>query len=448
MTRLSYDKGTILVKGDVRVPYTTWDPRTNCYRAMALHYRDVVEYLELSKVEFSDEVLDTIPCPIFQASEIKLRGYQEEALDAWLRAGKKGTIVLPTGAGKTVVAMEAISLLNEATIVIVPTLDLVDQWKGRLEEEFSIKIGLLGGGSYEIEAVTVATYDSAYIHAPNLGNRFKLMVFDEIHHLPAPGYSNIAEMFAAPFRMGLTATYEREDGLHKELPRLVGGKVFEAEIGQLAGKHLAEYDLKIISTDLTPKEKLEYDKNQNIYLDFLRRNNVKLRTPQDFRRFVMRSGRDPKAREALLARHRARTIALNSRGKLIALKGILEGHKGDRVLIFTEYNELVDRISRNFLIPSITHKTKKEERKENLGRFRTGEYSTIVTSKVLDEGVDVPEASIGVILSGTGSKREFRQRLGRILRKKEGKRAILYEIVSKKTSEVISSKRRKRAVGA
>lgn len=161
----------------------------------------------------------------------------------------------------------------------------------------------------------------------------------------------------------------------------------------------------------------------------------------------MRTGRDPKARRALLARNRARSIAMNSGSKLEALKNILEKHQQNRVLIFTEHNELVHRISQDFLVPSITHKTPKDERRHNLGCFRTGEYTTIVTSKVLDEGVDVPEASVGVILSGTGSTREYTQRLGRLLRKREGKRAILYEIVSKKTSEVGTSRRRHMPVG-
>jgi len=447
---LRFEKGTISVKGDIRVPNTTWDSRSSCFRGLALHYRDMVEYLRNSDLDFSDRVLDLIPCPELPKPKFRLRDYQEKALKAWLDAGKRGTIVLPTGAGKTVIAIEAISCVNEPTLVVVPTLDLMDQWQNRLKEELDIKVGAYGGGTHDLKAVTVATYDTAYLRAEELGNKFKLIIFDEVHHLPAPGYSTIAEMFASPHRMGLTATYEREDGLHKDLPRLVGGKVFEVKIEELAGKHLAEYDLKIIPTDLTPEEKAEYDKNYKIYLRFLRANKIALRTPRDFQRFVMRTGKDPKAREALLARHRARRIALNSASKLQVLRSILQkhNHETDRIIIFTEHNELVHRISRDFLVPSITHKTQKDERQLNLENFRAGKYRIIVTSKVLDEGVDVPEANIGVILSGTGSTREYRQRLGRILRKKEGKRAVLYEIVSKKTSEVGTSKRRHTPVSA
>jgi len=266
-----------------------------------------------------------------------------------------------------------------------------------------------------------------------------------VHHLPSPGYANIAEMFIAPYRLGLTATYEREDGLHKALERLVGGKVYEIGVDTLKGTHLAEYTTRKIVTDLTDDERKEYEKYHGVFADFLKAKHVVLRSPRDFQRFVMRTGRDPRAREALLARNRARRIALNSQSKLQILSEILATHFGERLIIFTEHNSLVYAISKEFLIPAITHTTQKDERAEILDNFRTGKYKTIVTSKVLEEGIDVPEASVGVILSGSGSKREYKQRLGRILRKKEGKLAILYEIVSKGTTEIGISRRRKHA---
>ncbi|HDH41063.1 MAG TPA: ATP-dependent helicase, partial [Candidatus Altiarchaeales archaeon] len=212
---------------------------------------------------------------------------------------------------------------------------------------------------------------------------------------------------------------------------------------RLSGKHLAEYSLKRIYTELTDEEKIEYKKNYNYYRNYLRTHNISLRNPRDFKFFIMRTGRDPEARKALLARHRARKIALNSSSKLRVLSRLLQKHSKDRVIIFTEHNDLVRMISHKFLIPSIIHTTRKEERQDVLKKFKQGIYPRIVSSKVLDEGVDVPEANIGIILSGTGSKREFIQRLGRILRKKENKKAVLYEIVSRETTEVRSSYRRR-----
>jgi len=129
---------------------------------------------------------------------------------------------------------------------------------------------------------------------------------------------------------------------------------------------------------------------------------------------------------------------------MAALRNLLSKNVAAKVLIFTQHNKLVHKISRTFLIPAITHQTSKEERSDILNKFRSGAYKSVVTSRVLDEGIDVPDATLGVILSGTGSSREFIQRLGRLLRKKEGKRARLVEIVSRETKEVKISKRRKK----
>ncbi|UCD73394.1 MAG: ATP-dependent helicase, partial [Candidatus Bathyarchaeota archaeon] len=137
-------------------------------------------------------------------------------------------------------------------------------------------------------------------------------------------------------------------------------------------------------------------------------------------------------------------IALNSEAKIEVLSEFLKTYREEKALIFTRFNQLVYRISRRFLIPAVTHQSPREERKEILEKFKSGEYGVIVTSQVLDEGVDVPDASIGFILSGTGSSREYIQRLGRILRKRKGKHAKLIEIVARDTLETRMSQRRHR----
>jgi len=443
---ISFDKGTLLIRGDLRVPNSTWDERVKAFRTLALYYKDIVEYLEKSHFRFKDLVQDLIPCPTLSCS-VELRSYQLNALKAWDKAGRRGIIVLPTGAGKTVIGIKAIELLNGPTIVVVPTLDLVEQWRQRLAEELKVEIGIFGGGENMERAVTVSTYDSAYLRAGEIGNRFSFIIFDEVHHLPAEGYRQIAEMFTAQHRLGLTATPERDDMLHKEIPRLVGGIVYRLETDDLAGRYLSEYSLERINLELTEEEKLVYQRCQKTYTDYLSSSGFRLRNPSDFRRFIMISARNRDAREALLARNRALDIAYNSQAKMDALEEIIRSNPEDRVLIFTQHNQLVHRISKRFLLPYITHRSGKDERSEVLRGFREGRYRALVTSKVLDEGIDVPEASLGVIMSGTGSSREFIQRLGRLLRKREGKRARLIELVSGKTSETRTSSRRKKSVG-
>jgi superfamily II DNA or RNA helicase len=306
-----------------------------------------------------------------------------------------------------------------------------------------VEAGVVGGGENVVRMVTVSTYDSAYSLAAQLGNNFLLLIFDEVHHLASPGYMQIAEMYIAPYRMGLTATYERSDQRHALLPLLVGDPVYSVSLEELtAEKHLSNYTYEKVSVELTAEEQRTYDAEMAIFRKYLVERRIVLKTAFDFQRFIMSTGRDPHAREALLARNKALKIAVNSEAKLNLLAERLEAYKDEKVLIFTLYNDLVYTVSRRFLIPAVTHQTPREERREIMANFGSGQYKVIVTSQVLDEGVDVPDASVGLVLGGTGSRREYVQRLGRLLRKKEGKTAKLVEIISKETVEVGISRRR------
>ena len=447
MFRLWFDKGTLLLRGEVGTPYGRWDPRSGCYRIKACYYRAVLDYFRESNIGVEDAVLNLPPVEQLRDS-VELRSYQNEALDKWLAAGKRGVLVLPTAAGKTFIALKATALLKTQTLIVVPTLDLLDQWKKRVRECLGMEAGVVGGGEKIMRMVTVATYDSAYALAAQLGNRFQFLVFDEVHHLASPGYMQIAEMYVAPSRMGLTATFERSDQRHTMLPLLVGDPVYSASLEELtAEKHLAPYVYEKLTVELTAAELQAYNAGMAVFRNYLSKRRIVLKTPADFQRFVMTTGRDPKARDALLARNKALKIAVNSEAKLDLLAEKLEEYKTEKTLIFTLHNDLVYAISRRFLIPAVTYQTPREERREIMANFEKGKYKVIVTSQVLDEGVDVPDASVGLVLGGTGSRREYVQRLGRLLRKKEGKTAQLVEIISKETVEVGISRRRHQKTG-
>lgn len=448
---LTYDSGTILIRGLAHVPFATLDPRTNVLRAPALNYPDILRYVQQSGIEYDDRVMDTIPSPFIELDQgVSLRDYQQKALDNWDKAGKRGCVVLPTGSGKTLIGVSAIAKVNSSALILVPTLDLMDQWTTVLSRYFpSIKIGNIGGGIDDIQPITVSTYDSAYIRASSIGNKFSLLVFDEVHHLAAPGYRSIAEQMASPYRLGLTATIEREDNLHKDFPRLVGGIVFQSYPEDLAKrKHLAPYEIERRRVNMLPDEVDQYKGNFAKYQLCLKKLGFNMNYPGSFQKLVMASARSKLAREALLARNKALDIALNSRAKVDELQEILAENRGTKMIIFTQHNSLVYAISDRFFIPFITHRTGREERQDVLKGFREGRYSAIVTSKVLDEGVDVPDAELGIIVSGTGSAREFIQRLGRLLRPKpvEGKKAKLIEIVSAETRETGTSAKRRKAL--
>ena len=440
----------MIIKGLAHIPFATVDPRTNLLRAPALHYSNIICYLEESGIDYNDSVMDLIPSPLFVTTDVSLREYQKRALEKWVKAGMKGCVVLPTGSGKTIIGIKAIEKANSATLIVVPTLDLMGQWTEILSKHFpNTKIGNLGGGTDDIQAITVATYDSAYLRAASIGNKFSLIVFDEVHHLAAPGYRSIAEQMAAPYRLGLTATIEREDNLHKDFPKLVGGVVFQVNPSELAeNKHLAHYEIERRQVKMTSQEKQEYDRSYGIYQVYLNKSGIRLNHTGAFQRLIMMSAKNKAARQALLARNRALELALNSKSKMEELRKILIENRGIKAIIFTQHNSLVHEISNRFFVPLITHKTSKEERQFTLMGFKEGRFSAIVTSKVLDEGVDVPEAELGIIVSGTGSGREFIQRLGRLLRPKRDitKKARLIELISSDTHETITSARRKKAL--
>jgi superfamily II DNA or RNA helicase len=447
---LYYDKGSIVISGINQIPYSVIDPRTNQLRALALHYQDIITYLQNSSIQYDDNVMELIPLPNLRIENINLslRPYQKKAIENWIKAGKKGCIILPTGSGKTIIAIKLIEIINSSTLIVVPTLDLMEQWTKFLSKYFQkMEIGNIGRGIFNITGITVSTYDSAYIRSSFIGNKFAFVIFDELHHLAAPGYRTIAEQFASPYRLGLTATYEREDNLHLDFPRLIGGIVYQSSVNELArDKHLASFTIEKRYVKLLPEEEIEYQKNYDQYLSYL--HKLGLRYDQiALQKLIMISGKNQYARNALLARNKALDIALNSQSKIIELRKILSENPNRKTIIFTQHNKLVYLISNNFLIPFITHKSSKQEREDALNGFRDGRYRVLVTSKVLDEGVDVPDAELGIIVSGTGSKREFIQRLGRLLRTKPNfTNAKLIEIISSGTSEINTSIRRKQAL--
>ena len=458
--RLTYEEGTIRVEtpetGSLEdlvssLPDVEFDPRTESYRAPAFRYAEIRGALASATggagttradVRLEDEVFD-LP-DVLLASSYRLREYQHDALDAWYEAGERGVLELPTGSGKTVIGIGAMEMLATPTLVVVPTIDLLAQWQRELETEFEVPIGRLGGGEQRIEDVTVSTYDSAYLRADELGDRFGLVVFDEVHHLGGEGYRDIARLLAAPARLGLTATFERPDGAHEVVEELLGSLVYSIEAAELAGEHLAPYDIKRIQVSLTPEEREIYDRHQQVFTDYLASSNITFRSGSDYQELVKRSGTDPRAREALLAKQRAREVMMNAERKVDELAELLARHSDSRLIVFTAHTDLVYRLSERFLMPAITHETGTHERREILERFREGAYSRIVTANVLDEGVDVPDANVAVVLSGSGSEREFTQRLGRILRPKDdGGRALLYELVTEETAEERVARRRR-----
>jgi superfamily II DNA or RNA helicase len=420
-----------------------WDERTRCHRAPGIAYADVIRALVGAKIAYEDSARAYAELPAGARIHREARYYQSEALAAWNAQRGRGVVVLPTGAGKSHVALLAIDAKKRSALVVAPTLDLVRQWFDLLGATFGGPIGLVGGGEHDVRPITVTTYDSAFLHMEHLGARFGTIVFDECHHLPSAAYALAARACIAPFRLGLTATPERADGREAELAGLIGPVVYRKDIVELSGDYLAEYDVERVSIELTPGEREEHDAERAVYRDFVKSRGIRLSQPGGWGQFIMHASQSTEGRRALAAYRRQRELAFAPSAKLEYLEHLVHLHRQDRSIVFTQDNATAYAVSRRFLVPVITHQTKVRERSAILKGLTDGTYRAVATSKVLNEGVDVPDANVAVILSGSGSVREHVQRLGRILRKREGKRAVLYELVTEDTTETYTSERRR-----
>ncbi len=374
------------------------------------------------------------------------RPYQREAVGRWVDAEGRGVVVLPTGAGKTVVAMMAMEAIGARTLVVVPTIELLEQWRVALVERLGLPaeaVGVIGGGRSDLRSVTVITYQSAQTARRRLGG-FGLVVFDEVHHLPAASYRRIPRLVGAPYLLGLSATTERMDGKERDLHTLVGPEVYRKLPVELSRDgHIAQFVEKRLFVDLSPQERLRYESLSAEYRWYMAgRRGHSAPGAAAFQDLIRRAAVDPAARGALQAHHEARLIALNASAKLGLVADLLARHRKEKVIVFSEYNAIVDRISRHLLLPSITYRTPARERRLVLERFRSGQYSKLVTGRVLNEGVDVPDAGVAIVVSGSAATREYIQRLGRVLRPKPSQ-AILYELITRHTSEGRSAARRR-----
>lgn len=446
--RLLFDGGTVLVSGGVEVdranlPGVALDPRTGTQRAEGRAYRAIVEYLMARKIAYEDNARDYKAATWTLNSERTPYPHQTEAVETWWKAKGRGVVVLPTGTGKTFAAILAIQKAARPTLVVTPTIDLLNQWHWELSQAFGGTVGLMGGGDYDVQPLTVTTYDSAYIHLERWGNRFGLIVFDECHHLPGPTYAMSAVGSIAPFRLGLTATPERADGMEAAYSELIGPIIYRREIKELSGDFLAEYQTQRIYVDLSADEQEQYRKARETYRQFLSESGISISGPSGWQRFIQEASRSQNGWTAFNAFRESKRLERAAGAKLKKLEELLEHHAADRIIIFTADNATVYQIARSYLVPAITHQTKTRERKQILERFHSGEYSIVVTSQVLNEGVDVPSANVGIVLSGTSTIRENVQRLGRLLRKQRDKQAILYELVARGTTEEFASERRR-----
>jgi superfamily II DNA or RNA helicase len=378
--------------------------------------------------------------------KLELRPYQKAALAAWAMNAHRGIVVLPTGAGKTRVALAAAALREARTLCLVPTRVLLGQWIARVREAYDGAVGVLGDGERELREVTVATYASAWRHMAEIGQSFDTLIVDEAHHFGDAAQDEILEMSTAPWRLGLTATPASDPDVSQRVRELLGPIVHSQNIADLAGTFLSDFESYVWLLPLTRGERAEYDRDMQAFHHFSRAVRSQMLSPSwvDLMREARKS---PRGQAAMAGFRRARALVALTEAKVHALVELLTRHSRSRVLIFTADTMTAYRLSRFLLVPALTADIKRSERERVVLAFREGKLPVLVSCRVLNEGVDIPDADVAIILGGAAGNREHVQRVGRVLRPSEGKTAIVYELVADDTFEVRQAKRRREALG-
>jgi len=351
------------------------------------------------------------------ADDWKIRDYQSKAVEKFW-AGGSGVVVLPCGAGKTIVGAAAMATAKTNTLILVTNTVSARQWKNELLRRTSLtedEIGEYSGSVKEVKPVTIATYQilttkrkNEYAHLALLNaNDWGLIVYDEVHLLPAPIFKMSADLQARR-RLGLTATLVREDGKEGDVFSLIGPKRFDAPWKEIEAQgYIAPAACFEVRIDMDEEERFAY----------------------------AISNQDEKYR-----------LAATSSVKIPVIQKLMKKHAGEPTLIIGQYLDQIHAISGALNVPEITGETPVDERERLFEQFRTGEITTLVVSKVANFSVDLPEASVALQISGSyGSRQEEAQRLGRLLRPKaDGRAANFYTLIARDTVDQDFAQNRQR----
>ncbi|MEB3799270.1 MAG: DEAD/DEAH box helicase [Desulfurococcales archaeon] len=396
------------------------------------------------KVLDANNVLSVKKLPRDIAFKGELRDYQKEALEKWLDNNGRGIIALPTGSGKTIIAIAAIATKKVYTLVVVFTKEQLLQWIEKIKNftDAGELVGAYYGEEKNLKPITVTTYQTAFKKINIFSTKFDFLIVDEAHHLPADKFRAIAMGSAAIYRMGLSATVARDDGKHEEIFPLMGGVVYTKRASELVKEgYLAPFVVRTVYAQLDPAEKKTYDSLRKEY-----RKYSKNRRFEEILKLAQKG--DPNAIQAVRINAKIKNLLALSEGKIRTIERIVKDElmKGSKIIIFTQYKSQAEKIAEKTGALLLHGDLDSRTRKAILDKFKSMDKGVLVVTTLGDEGLDLPDVNVGILASGTSSSRQFIQRLGRLVRPGPGKSAVLYDVVLKGTSEEYQARKRRKGL--
>lgn len=454
---IAFRAGLAILRGVAPSLAPDWlrhDPRIDAFVAVGARYPDLREWAATHGIPEETTAANVFDVPLLDLRTP--REAQQEAVTRWMAAGQRGTVVLPTGAGKTLVALLAIQRSGTNACIVVPTRALVAQWFTQLADAFGAEhVGAFYGDEKEVRALTVTTYHSAFTLLERHGAKFTLLICDEVHHVAdsatGEARTRLDALLIAPaaHRLGLTATYP--DGQDSWLVRTLGPVVYRRSIGEMTDAELARFAIERRYVDLSPTERARYDAETERFEGYAEQSQW--RTLADapdiaWKLFAASARRSPAARRAMRAfRERERVVRM-AEAKFDETAHILRLFPGEQAVLFCGGTDVAMEVSRRLAIPLIGASTPASERHAILRGMQDGALRAVASVQVLDEGWDVPNAKLGIVLgdSTRGGARQHTQRLGRLLRRQGDQVASLFELVAAGTWEFFASQKRGAAV--
>lgn len=352
---------------------------------------------------------------------LKLLKWQEKAWKAWNDSGRRGTIAASTGSGKTHIGLKLLEAYPSSTsLIVVPTIFLCEQWFERIEQHLGMRVGRVGGSHHDINCRIIIAVVNSIREIPNI--KRDILILDEVHRYGSTVNRKFIKQGWFSAILGLSATPKNEDEEKNKIIEYYAPIVYEYNLKDaIKDRVISKYSINFVETKLKRSERIQYTRIQNY---------INAKRPW---RFGGNFAQLPFYLKKAYADRK--NIANNAVNKIKLVDAIVKRHSKHKIIVFTESIAQANAISETVDEPHAVYHTGVKHRDIQLEKFRNDEVRVLIACRCIDEGMDIPEASVGIIASGNKVGRQQIQRLGRIVRKQEGKHSRLYILYARQTTE-------------